>query len=151
MNNELPFKGEVLISRDTSGWSAPDNVTPEALKIVMTTIDVFGHLINIDEKINAKEMAKRIMEYSSDDKAKELSNMLNELDMFTVVIFNGDHRRAEDILFKHSAVVTLHGDGDKMAEEIVKNQLKKPQYAGKEVRASVFVGQGGELMSGVFM
>lgn len=150
MSSELPFKGEVLINRDNSGWIAPANGTPEALETIKAAIDGFGHLINIDEKINVREMAKRIIEHSSDKKSEELSNMLNRLDMYTVVVFNGDHRRSEDVEFKHSVVGTKFGDGEKMAEEIVENQLKKSQYSGREVRASVFIGSGGELMSGVF-
>lgn len=149
---DLPYKVIPEISRDYTSYDLPSGLTKKASDLITEAIDSTGHLLGYKETISLKDFSKKIKDHAENTKNEQLlflSEAVRRIEPLTLVIFNGDHR---DSKRADSTLVVIGSDLDDAEHTIdsmVEHEMSKFQD-GKNRRTSVFVGQGGELKSGVF-
>jgi hypothetical protein len=149
--SDKPFETEINIKRESGCYMLPAGLTNEASKVLKQAVDSFGHIVNHDTTINNNQFANKIIEHSSNQKSKLLSENLSYMSSLTFVVFNGDHRDSKNVDYKYNVIGANNDDAEKLIDLISDNEINKKQYQDNQLRRiSVFTQAGGELKSGLF-
>lgn len=149
---DLPYKVVPKISRDYMEYSLPSGLTKKASDLLKEATDSSGHLLRYKETITIKDFSERMLEDSktkNDEKLRILAENVKRVEPLTLVVFDGNHRDSKKTNSTTLVIGSDLDDAEHTIDSMVEHEVSKFQDE-KNRRVSVFVGQGGELKSGVF-